>query len=238
LHRFGRFAEQIHGVAHVRQLKSVLIEFFSSCGVKMMSYHHLPPPGAADFTPHVTVAAEGFPPEWVRRYERELIGSDPITRKALTSLEVFRWSDAMHFADLSDAERYFLTQLEGARLGDGLAVPVFGPYGRSGYVGLGFGANGTHSDPVVVAIFQAACQLGHHSYCRILFAKRDEHLSLSPREAEILLWVARGKSNAVIAEILSISAFTVNTHLRRTFAKLAVNDRVTAALRGAAMGLV
>ncbi|MFM2296123.1 MAG: hypothetical protein RLZZ350_2536, partial [Verrucomicrobiota bacterium] len=40
-----------------------------------------------------------------------------------------------------------------------------------------------------------------------------EKLGLSPREAEILLWVAQGKSNYETSVILNISAATVKKHL-------------------------
>jgi two-component system nitrate/nitrite response regulator NarL len=48
---------------------------------------------------------------------------------------------------------------------------------------------------------------------------------LSPREQEIARMVARGHHNKAIAEVLSISSWTVCTHLRRIFAKLNVNSR-------------
>ncbi|MEV1199639.1 response regulator [Microbispora rosea] len=57
---------------------------------------------------------------------------------------------------------------------------------------------------------------------------------LTPREAEILSLVAKGRSNAEIARSLIIGESTVKTHLNRIFGKLDVSDRtaaVTAALR-------
>ena len=48
---------------------------------------------------------------------------------------------------------------------------------------------------------------------------------LSPREQEIVRMVARGHPNKVIADVLSISSWTVCTHLRRIFAKLGVTSR-------------
>src|SRR5690606_704256 len=38
---------------------------------------------------------------------------------------------------------------------------------------------------------------------------------LTPREADVLLWTARGKSNKDMSEILNISARTVNKHLEQ-----------------------
>jgi DNA-binding response OmpR family regulator/DNA-binding CsgD family transcriptional regulator len=54
-------------------------------------------------------------------------------------------------------------------------------------------------------------------------------LTLTQREAEVLLWVARGKSNRDIAEILTLSPRTVNKHLEQIYAKLGVENRTSAA---------
>ena len=61
---------------------------------------------------------------------------------------------------------------------------------------------------------------------------------LSPRETEILAWVARGTSNPLIAEILGIASSTVDAHLRRIYLKLGVFDRIRAAVRGIGIGLI
>ena len=52
--------------------------------------------------------------------------------------------------------------------------------------------------------------------------------NLSQREAEILHWVSRGKTNPEIALILSISSFTVKNHMQRVFQKLNVTNRAQA----------
>lgn len=51
---------------------------------------------------------------------------------------------------------------------------------------------------------------------------------LSDREAEILKWVALGKTNPEIGCILDISAFTVKNHMQRVFKKLDVSNRAQA----------
>ncbi len=53
---------------------------------------------------------------------------------------------------------------------------------------------------------------------------------LTAREAEVLLWLARGKSNRDIAAILDLAPRTVNKHLETIFAKLGVENRATAAV--------
>lgn len=58
-----------------------------------------------------------------------------------------------------------------------------------------------------------------------------ERLGLTPRVAEVLLWVAQGKTNADIATILGISESTVKKHLLEIFAVLGVETRSAATLR-------
>jgi DNA-binding NarL/FixJ family response regulator len=57
-----------------------------------------------------------------------------------------------------------------------------------------------------------------------------EKLGLTPRESEVLLWVAQGKGNAEIASILSTGESTVKKHLEHIFEKLGVENRGAAAL--------
>jgi len=53
---------------------------------------------------------------------------------------------------------------------------------------------------------------------------------LTAREEDVLHWVARGKTNAEVAKILRIAPGTVKIHLERTYHKLGVENRTTAAL--------
>jgi DNA-binding NarL/FixJ family response regulator len=58
-------------------------------------------------------------------------------------------------------------------------------------------------------------------------------LGLTSREADVLLWLSRGKANREIGQILDISPRTVNKHLEQIFAKLGVENRASAAARAA-----
>lgn len=59
----------------------------------------------------------------------------------------------------------------------------------------------------------------------------EVNLGLTRREADVLLWVAQGKTNPEVATILAISPHTARTHLERVFAKLGVETRHAAGLR-------
>jgi DNA-binding NarL/FixJ family response regulator len=51
---------------------------------------------------------------------------------------------------------------------------------------------------------------------------------LTRREAEVLLWLSRGKSNRDIGQILGVSFRTVNKHLEQMYPKLGVDTRTAA----------
>lgn len=54
-------------------------------------------------------------------------------------------------------------------------------------------------------------------------------LNLTVRESEVLFWLANGKTNREIAEILGMGVRTVNKHLEQIFPKLGVENRTAAA---------
>ena len=56
-----------------------------------------------------------------------------------------------------------------------------------------------------------------------------EHYQLTPRETDVLAWVAKGKTNRDIGEILGMSPRTVNKHLEHIYVKLGVETRAAAA---------
>lgn len=58
-----------------------------------------------------------------------------------------------------------------------------------------------------------------------------KNVGLTRREADVLLWIARGQSNAEIGTSLRISPRTVKKHLEHIFKKLGVKTRLAAAVK-------
>lgn len=69
-------------------------------------------------------------------------------------------------------------------------------------------------------------------------AARSRAVSLSPRELEVLLRIARGMSNPAIAEDLSIAVKTVETHRGSLMRKMDVSTTATLMVKAARAGLI
>lgn len=230
------FFHAANTAAWSEDLWRIVVRYFASHGIKMVIYHHLPPLGAPD-EGKTRVAAEGVPIEWLRPYVREkLYRVDPIPIFALRTEKPFYWSEIRDIAVLEPSQKAFLDRFEAVGLGDGLAIQVFGPGGRNGYFGLGI--DGDRPAPDLVSQYQCVCQTAHQKYCLNIRSRLPIPPPLSERELQILEWVARGKSNSVIADIMGISVHTVDAYMRRVFLKLGTTDRITATVRGLGTGLI
>lgn len=211
------------------------LAFFHSRGVEMVSYHCSDGLGEQS----AAIQSDGYPREWACRYvERNLVAVDPAPDLAHVLARPFWWSDIESLMDLLPEQKRFMEDVREAKLGDGLAIPVFGPNLRNAYVGLGFGTEKPVVTSMEVFELQCAAQISHMRYCELTTDHVERKIELSPREREVLTWIAKGKSNSVIADILGISNHTVDTLIRRLFHKLQVNDRTTAAILGVGSGLV
>lgn len=217
-------------------LWDLVLDYFHAHGIDKVSYHHFSADMQAANT--VTVNADGFSRDWVCQYiEHKLYLVDPITEFAQIATKPFEWSQIEQLMRLSPEQKAYLRQMHDAGVGDGLAFQVFGPGLRNGYVGLGVSSPLEMPAPELVLDFQLLAQAGHVRYCELnpIYAGASV---LSPRERQILRWIARGKSNSAIADILDLSPHTVDTLVRRIFDKLGVSDRTTAAIQGVGSGLV
>ena len=180
----------------------------------------------------------GMPPEWMRRYlERDFDLIDPVSTAATTRNEVGTLGELLKQLTVNDVGRLFVEEATRMGVTDGLAIPTSGLRHARGFFGID---NVAAEDLAKVdrSLMRAVAQHAHLRIDRI----EEEHGAgidgLSPREAEILNWVAAGKSNPETAMILGISEATVGTHLKRLFTKLGVHDRVSAVLAGFKLGML
>ena len=225
---------EIKATATRQALWKLVLDYYLSHGIDKISYH------AADTTTGTDgIVTYGFPDDWVCHYIGDHLEKvDPIPDLANATSYPFRWSEARHLSTLSRENLAYLDELEASGIGDGLAFCVFGPKLRNAYVGLGFENRNVPPTADDVIEFQLVAQMAHLQFCKLSDERPQRRLQLTAREKEVLEWVARGKSNPVIGEIMNISPHTVDSMMRRICEKLGVADRTTAAIKALGSGLL
>ena len=232
------FVIEIERATCLDDLWKRLVVFARGCGVARIGYHHLPPPGAPD-AGQLRIENDGFPEPLLAQYlEARTTGIAVMAQALQNSVRPVYLEDLDMLAPAGTRERQHLDAYRAAGVANGLGLQAFGPKGRNGIFAIDLAAEVRRLPPEAMASLRWACQSMHLRYCELLARELGAVPVLSSREMAVLTWVAHGKTNASIGEILGISAHTVDAHLRRVYLKLGVTDRISAALRGLGFGLI
>ncbi len=236
--RLRSFLSASHAASWPEALWHAVLEYFRGYDLHAVLYLHIPPMGTPD-EGRIRVVADGFPEDWLHDYIRaKHYMSDPVPPRALQGHHPAMWSRLITARKLTAAERKVHDTFQAAGFDDGLAIPVFGPGGRQGCFMIPLDNIESGLAVTQMREFQMVTQIGHLTYCKMVSSTLPPYPDLSAREAEILQWVARGKSNGVIAEIIGLSPHTVDAYIRRIFGKLGATDRISAAIRAMGSGLI
>ncbi len=158
--------------------------------------------------------------EWNRLYtESDYVRIDPVVRAVKAGAKAFTWDDLPKFFSMTRPQQQYMSLVGELGMHQGMAVTLAG--GRAG-VGLST-ADKSDRRPGDVAMASAICTHFYQAFrdlksCTTSPAVGPESLSI--KEREVLIWVAAGKTDFEIAQILDISQSTVDAHLRSVFRKL------------------
>lgn len=213
-----------------------MIGYFKAEGFHGLTYYLVRPVSSL---PAMAPLHHGMPPGAVASYfAQDFARLDVIPRYILARGWPMRWGEVIRQGEMTSEERAFTDRNRAAGLGDGIGLPCYGPRFCNAHVGLTQMAGRVDLSPANLARLHFVAQAAHLRVCSVINAELPDGRRLSEREKEILLWVARGKSNTVIGEILNISSGTVDTYMRRIYEKLDVSDRTSAAVKGVGLGLI
>jgi LuxR family transcriptional regulator, quorum-sensing system regulator BjaR1 len=167
-----------------------------------------------------------MPERWHYLYaRRNHLSKDMGIARASKQSTPFRWSDA--FAGADDSARQVLNDANEFGLRDGLMVPIHLPDGSVHGVSIAT-ANYDLSPQDERALHMASLYL--HARMTVLRAPASPPPAhnLTPRERECLQWVAAGKTDWEISQILSISEQTVHGYVQNAMTKLSARTRAQA----------
>lgn len=181
-----------------------------------------------------------YPEAWKRHYlDAGLHRLDPTLLMASRSIAPIDWRRVQNHSNFRsvfyDAHDFGIGKL-------GITIPVRGPYGDVGMLSVTRDCDVREWERLMrqaLGELQSAAVHLHDA------AMRSDALShtlrcpvLSSRETEILQWVAAGKSQLDVADILGIAQRTVEVHLASGRDKLGALNTPQAVARAVALGLI
>jgi len=181
-----------------------------------------------------------YPDEWQTRYVKEgFQHKDPTLLTAARSISPVDWQrlrgDASFDTIFQAANDYRIFE-------QGLTIPVRGPFGDVGLFSVTRDCSDTEWEllkrKILGDLQTAAVHMHDHVMSTNVLSHKLMHPSLSSREKEILQWVAAGKSQQDVADILSISNRTVEVHLRSSRSKLSALTTAQAVGRAIGLGMI
>lgn len=176
---------------------------------------------------------------WIRHYDEAGLGANcPITGSA--GPRQLTW-DEIKAKPLTARQREVFDQLRGFELFDGCIVGI-DTLGPTMVVVSSGGRDADFRDPEarslahLISVNYGVLAL---AYWRSENAMPEpEPVRLTVRQIDCLRWVLEGKSSSVIADILGLSAKTVDEHLQKACLALGVRTRIQACAEAVRLGLI
>jgi LuxR family transcriptional regulator len=191
----------------------------------------------SSFTRPKTLIFSSYPRSWRKRYaEAGYVGVDPTVAHGVRSMHPLVWNDALFRSapQMWDEARSF-----GLRVG--WAQSCFDGEGRVGMLSLSRSCERLGKMELLAHDPQLRWLVNNAHLAITTHLGEHEGPAIEPltrRQAEVLRWTADGKTSEEIAQILSITARTVNFHIANAIANLRVNNRNSAIARSSRLGLL
>jgi LuxR family transcriptional regulator, quorum-sensing system regulator BjaR1 len=221
------FLERLRACADAMEIAQAIVQEMGAFGFECVTCWTLPPPGQS---PIEGVMLNTRPEEYIERYvEQNYVVRDPVIKHLGKETRPFSWTDVKKRDALSKADTDIIDEAREFRVNDGLVVPIIT---ISGSIAL-FSPCGDKPDlsprarlAVEVMGIMALQTLKRATLDKL--REEPDYKPLTPREREVMQWVAHGKSDDEIGEILSISESTVLQHVENAKRKLDAYKRTSA----------
>jgi LuxR family quorum sensing-dependent transcriptional regulator len=229
------FVQRLQGLTRYDEICTAIMQELEWFGFSCVTSFSIPGPGGQLKD---SILLNNRPAEYVDRYaEKNYVVHDPVVKELRRSMNPYSWGDVRERRDLKKSERTIID--EGREFGahDGLIIPIVT---RSGSMAL-FSPCGREPDltPRARAALEVIGIYSHQALTRALVRRQRDgvaHTPLTPREREIIQWVAVGKTDEEIADILSISTTTVTSHVENAKQKLDAFRRTYAVVQAIRLG--
>lgn len=174
------------------------------------------------------VRLSNYPLEWLAVLRDYAKLTDPVLRAAERMSSGFKWEELPSILNMSPAEAAYMRRAAGYDILQGYTVPNHIPGETFGSCHFVVRGKRTFPDSNISAA-QALGNFAFEAARRMLKARPGEDYvepaPLSDRQRECLVFVAKGKSDSVIAQLLAIRPRTVNEHIEAAKRRYSVATR-------------
>ena len=222
------FIEKLDGLATPQDVIDAMEESFSLFGFENFIITGLPNPKERF---DQVVVLKKWPMGWFDIYAREdYVRVDPIIRLCRKTVQPFEWSEAPFDRALEPRAAEVMDRATDFRMRQGFCLPIHGINGYEACLSM----SGVDLD------LSSRTKPALHLMTMYAFERARQLLSstvhrspylLTPREREILLWAAAGKSAADTGGILGITERTVTAHIASACQKLDAANKTQAVAR-------
>jgi LuxR family quorum sensing-dependent transcriptional regulator len=165
-----------------------------------------------------------WPLDWELHYAaQDYLSCDPLVEEINRAPRCFRWSSI--FARVDQGGRRIREDAAAFGFKEGLCVSIHGPHGALAGVSVA-GSDYELSPHDEFALHLASLYL--HAKLTALRGPARVNARLTPRERECLKWVAAGKTDWEISQILNISEQTAHGYVQNALTKLNARTRAQA----------
>jgi LuxR family quorum sensing-dependent transcriptional regulator len=213
------FIDRLNALSSPDQIAEAIGLEMKKFGFEYVTCWSLPPPGG---NPIDGVMLNTRPIEYVQHYvENDYVAKDPVITALRSHTRPYSWSDVRTRERLSAKQKAIMDEARDFNVTDGLIVPIITISGSlSLFSPCGWSPDLTPGSRLAVEM------MGIYTHQAIKRMKLEKSRSapnyqrLTAREREVLQWVAIGKSDDEIGQILSISSATVAYHVENAKRKL------------------
>jgi LuxR family quorum sensing-dependent transcriptional regulator len=167
------------------------------------------------------------PREWLDHFRaRNYIAVDPVLNQILLRNEPVRWRDTLKGGD--DCAARILGEASQFGMHDGLALPVYNRDGLTIAITIGTDRYELSSQDEAMLHLASLYFQAKLEQLRLRLVPRFGEPKMTPRERECLSWVAAGKTDWEISQILNIAEQTVHEYVQNALIKLKATTRAQA----------
>ena len=226
------FIDSIQSAANQNTVSEILVNALDSFGFDSAAVLKLPGPHETiEDTMFINTRSSEFATIY---YEQHFVARDPVINQFSGDKYAYSWSSAYKRVSDPDADD-LRTLAKNYGMNEGIVIPI------SQLSGHGMVSAATSMESISKDLYHAVYILGMSGYMKLMsFLSSDLLLPvpLKPRQVECLQWVAMGKSDKQISEIMGIAPTTVRNYIEDAKDKLGVANRTAAAITAYRAGLI